>query len=173
MRSFENISSWLTRGTLKVNVLRVSQDEIFREYLVNGLREAEENNCPLSLIVVRMKHIEKIERDLGSQKSTEILQEIEGLIGMTLRRKNDIVSRYKYGEIIVAILMDTAKDDAFSVKERIRQAIAAAIQEKEWPKDTELSLDVVTYPDDAATDVALINKISQGLWDEEITKKRS
>ena len=160
-------------STFTFSLPRLSQDEIFREYLVSGLREAKENHCPLSLIVVHMKHIEKIERDLGGQKTTEILQEMERLIERTLRRKSDIVSRYKYGEIIVAILMDTAKKDAFSVKERIRQVIADEIQEQEWPKDTELFLDVVTYPDDAGTEEELINKISKGLWDKEITEKRN
>ena len=160
-------------STFTFSLPRLDQDEIFREYLVNGIREAEKNNYPLSLIVVHMKHIEKITQILGAQKTTEILQEIERLIGMTLRRKSDIVSRYKYDELVVAILMDTARGDAFAVKERIRQAIVNEIQEQGWPTDTELSLDIVTYPDDAATEKELINIISKGLWDKETTKKRS
>jgi hypothetical protein len=58
--------------------------------------------------------------------------------------------------------MDTAKKDAQSVKERSGMAIEAEMQEKGWPKDMELFLGVVTYPDDAKDEVELINKISQG-----------
>jgi diguanylate cyclase (GGDEF)-like protein len=160
-------------STLTFSLPKLGQDEIFREYLTNGLREAAEKNCPLSLVVVRMKNLEKIERGHTGEKVFEILREIEGLIARTLRRKSDIVSRYKYGEIVIAILMDTAKKDAQSVKERIRQAIAAEMQEKRWPKDIELFLGIVTYPDDVKDEVELINKISQGFWADEIAGERA
>jgi len=160
-------------STFTFSLPQMSQDEIFRAYLTTGLREAAEKNCPLSLVVARMKNIEKIEGGRTGEKVFEILQEIEGLIARTLRRKSDIVSRYKYGEIVIAILMDTAKQDALSVKERIRQAIEAEMQEKRWPKDIELFLGVVTYPDDAKDEVELINKISQGFWVDEIPGGRA
>jgi PAS domain S-box-containing protein len=162
--------SELGRGsTFIFSLPRLSQDEIFRGYLTTGLREAADKNCPLSLVVVRMKNIEKFARTHRMETVSEILQDIESLIARTLRRKSDIVSRYKYGEIIIAILMDTAKHDALFVKERIKQAISDEMQEKKWPKDIELFLDIVTYPDDASDEVGLIKKISKKLWGEEIT----
>lgn len=143
---------------------RMTQDEVFREYLINGLREAQVKECPLSLVVIRIKNIEKIIKTYTDTQVFAILREIEEIIGRTLRRKSDIVSRYKYGEIIIAILMDTAKKDAQSVKERIRQEIEVEMQKKRWPKDIEIFLDIVTFPDDAADERVLINKISKGLW---------
>jgi nitrogen-specific signal transduction histidine kinase len=158
-----SVESEVGKGsTFTFSLPQVSRDEIFREYLTNGLQEAAEKNCPLSFVVVRMKNIEKIERGRTGEKVFEILQEIEGLIARTLRRKSDIVARYKYGEIVIAILMDTAKKDAQSVKERIGLAIEAEMQEKRWPKNIEFFLGVVTYPDDAKDEVELINEISQG-----------
>jgi PAS domain S-box-containing protein len=153
-------------STFTFNLPRLNQDEIFREYLTSGLLEASDKNCPLSLVVVRIKNIEQFERDHTSETIFEILRDIEGLIARTLRRKSDIVSRYKYGEIIIAILMDTAKQDALFVKERIRQTIEDEMQEKRWPQDIELFLDIVTYPDDASDEAGLINKISKKLWSE-------
>lgn len=167
------VESELGRGsTFIFSLPKLSHDEIFREYLTTGLREAVEKNCPLSLVVVRMKNIERIAREHTDEQVAVILGEIEGLIGKALRRRSDIVSRYKYGEIIIAILMDTAKEDALSVRERIRQAIEHEIREKGWPRDIELSLDVVTYPDDATSEEELISKLSKGLWLEETTGKR-
>jgi PAS domain S-box-containing protein len=160
-----SVESEFRKGsTFTFSLPQMSQDEIFREYLTTGLREAAEKNCPLSFVVVRKKNIEKIERGRTGEKVFEIMQEIEGLIARTLRRKSDIVSRYRYtyGEIVIAILMDTAKKDAQSVKERIGLAIEAEMQEKRWPKNIEFFLGVVTYPDDAKDEVELINKISQG-----------
>ena len=41
------------------------------------------------------------------------------------------------------------------------------MQKQGWPKDIELLLDVVTFPDDAANEPALINKIAKGFWADE------
>jgi PAS domain S-box-containing protein len=169
-----SVESEVGKGsTFTFSVPQMSQDDIFRAYLTTGLREAVEKNCPLSFVVARMKNLEKIEGGHAGEKAFEILREIEELIAGTLRRKGDTVSRYKYGEIVIAILMDTAKKDAQTIKERIGQAIEAEMQEQRWPKAIELSLGVVTYPDDAKDEVELINKISQGFWVDEITGERA
>jgi len=154
-------------STFTFSVPRMREDQIFREYLNNGLREAQEKECPLSLVVIRIKSIERLIKTYTDAQVCAILREIEGTIGRTLRRKTDIVSRYKYGEIIIALLMDTAKKDAEFVKERMRQEIEAEMQVKGWPRDIELFLDIVTYPDDAVDEKDLINKVAKGLWAEE------
>jgi hypothetical protein len=41
------------------------------------------------------------------------------------------------------------------------------MQKKGWPKEIELLLDVITFPDDATNEPALINKIAEGFWAEE------
>jgi diguanylate cyclase (GGDEF)-like protein/PAS domain S-box-containing protein len=156
-------------STLTFSLPRLTHDEIFREYLTTGLREAMLKNCPLSLVVIRVKNIEKVIKTYTDAQVFEILRETEAIIARTLRRKSDIVSRYKYGEIIIAILMDTAKHDALSVRARIRQEVETEMHEKGWPKDIELFLDVVTFPDDAADETELINKIAKGFWLEETT----
>jgi hypothetical protein len=47
-------------STFTFSLPRMTQDEVFREYLINGLREAQAKECPLSLVVIRIKNIEKI-----------------------------------------------------------------------------------------------------------------
>ena len=158
-------------STFTFSLPRMTQDEIFREYLTNGLREAQAKDCPLSLVVIRIKNIERLIKTYTDAQIFAILREIEGLISRTLRRKTDIVSRYKYGELIIAILMDTAKKDALSVQERIRQELEAEMQKKEWPKDIEPFLDIVTFPDDAADERELVNKIVKGMWTEDNRKR--
>jgi diguanylate cyclase (GGDEF)-like protein len=131
------------------------------------------NDCPLSLVVIRVKNMEKVIKTYSDTQVFAVLRETEELIAKTLRRKSDIVSRYKYGEIIIAILMDTSKNDALFVRKRIRQEIETEMHEKGWPKDIELFLDVVTFPEDAANEMELINKIAKGLWVEETTEQRA
>jgi len=154
-------------STFTFSVPRMTEDEMFSEYLGNGLREAQKNECPLSLVVIRIKNIEKLIKTYTNTQVFAILREIEGLIGRTLRRTTDIVSRYKYGEIIIAILMDTAKKDALFVKERMRQEIENEMHGKGWPGEIEFFLDIVTYPDDAMDEKDLVNKITKGFWTEE------
>jgi GGDEF domain-containing protein len=158
-------------STFTFSLPRLAQDEIFREYLTAGLREAVLKDCPLSLVVIRMKNIGKTKGYTDAQVFA-ILRETEEMIARTLRRKSDIVSRYKDGEIIIAILMDTAKQDALAVKERMRQEVETEMHEKGWPKDIELFLEVITFPDDAADETELINKIGKGFWLKETTAYR-
>jgi PAS domain S-box-containing protein len=158
-------------STFTFSLPRLAQDEIFREYLTAGLREAVLKDCPLSLVVIRMKNIGKTKGYTDAQVLA-ILRETEEMIARTLRRKSDIVSRYKDGEIIIAILMDTAKQDALAVKERMRQEVETEMHEKGWPKDIELFLEVITFPDDAADETELINKIGKGFWLKETTAYR-
>jgi signal transduction histidine kinase/GGDEF domain-containing protein len=153
-------------STFTFCISRMTEDEMFCEYLNNGLREAQEKECPLSLVAIRIKNIEKLIKTYTNTQIFTILREIEGLIGRTLRRKTDIVSRYKYGEIIIALLMDTAKKDAVFVKERMRQEIEAEMNRRGWPRSIELFLDIVTYPDDAMDEKELVDKIAKGLWTE-------
>jgi diguanylate cyclase (GGDEF)-like protein/PAS domain S-box-containing protein len=160
-------------STITFSLPRLTQDEIFHEYLTTGLREAVLNDCPLSLVVIRVKNMEKVIKTYSDTQVFAVLRETEELIAKTLRRKSDIVSRYKYGEIIIAILMDTSKNDALFVRKRIRQEIETEMHEKGWPKDIELFLDVVTFPEDAANEMELINKIAKGLWVEETTEQRA
>lgn len=168
------VESEVGKGSaLTFSLPKLSQDMIFREYLTTGIQEAAEKNCPLSLVVARMKNLETIERGHTGEKVFDILREIEGSIARTMRRKSDVVFRYTYGKSIIAILMDTTKKDAQSVKERIGQAIEAETHEKRWPKDIEIFLGVVTYPDDAKDEAELINKISKGFWADEITGERT
>jgi PAS domain S-box-containing protein len=167
------VESEVRKGsTITFTVPRLTQDEIFHEYLTTGLQEAMLKDCPLSLVFIRVKNIERVIKTYKDEQVFAILRETEELIAKTLRRKSDIVSRYKYGEIIIAILMDTSKQDALAVRERIRQEVAIEMHEKGWPKDIELFLDVVTFPDDAADEAELINNIAKGLWKEETTEQK-
>ena len=141
---------------------RLSHEEIFREYLIAGIKEAEEKGGPLCLVIIHIKNFKELEKKHGSSESLLIVQEIEGVVRRTLRRKSDIVSRYQNGDIIIAILMDTPKKQAPSVKRRIKQALDAEIRQIERLKDVSVFLDEVTYPADAASEEELIDRIKKG-----------
>ena len=127
-----------------------------------GIKEADERSCSLCLIIVHITNFEKLEKKHGSSESLLIVQEIEGVVRRTLRRKSDIVSRDQNGGIIITILMDTPKKHASSVKGRIKQALDAEIRQKERLKDVSVFLDEVTYPADAASEEELIDRIKKG-----------
>gem|GEM_PF-748408 len=141
---------------------RLSQEEIFREYLIAGIKEAEEKGGSLCLVIIHIKNFKELEKKHGSSESLLIVQEIEGVVRRTLRRKSDIVSRYQNGDIIITILMDTPKKHAPSVKGRIKQALDAEIRQIERLKDVLIFLDEVTYPADAASEEELIDRIKKG-----------
>ena len=157
------VDSELGKGSkFTFSLPRLSQEEIFREYLLAGIKEADERSCSLCLIIVHITNFEKLEKKHGSSESLLIVQEIEGVVRRTLRRKSDIVSRDQNGGIIITILMDTPKKHASSVKGRIKQALDAEIRQKERLKDVSVFLDEVTYPADAASEEELIDRIKKG-----------
>jgi len=141
---------------------RFSQEGIFGEHLIAAIKEAEEKGGSLCLVIIHIKNFKELEKKHGSLESLLIVQEIEGVVRRTLRRKSDIVSRYKNGNIIIAILMDTPKKHAPSVKRRIKEALDAEIRQIERLKDVSVFLDEVTYPADAASEEELIDRIEKG-----------
>lgn len=140
---------------------RLTQEEIFKEYLAAGVREAEEKDYTLCLIIIHINNFEDLKRKYGPSESSLIVQEIEGIIKRTLRRKSDIVSRYKEDEIIIAMLMDTPKKFVSSVKGRIKEAIDVEIGKTERLRDVLISYNEVVYPDDAKNEEELIDKIEK------------
>lgn len=142
---------------------KLSQEEIFKEFLNSGMREADVKGCSLSLIIIHIKNFKGLKRKYGRSEGLLIVQEIERVVRRTLRRKSDIVSRYKNDETIIPILMDTPKQNASYVKERIRGILDMEIRKIEILKNRNISilLDEVNYPDDAIKEEELIDKIEK------------
>ena len=156
------VESELNKGTKFIFTLpKIAAEEIFKEYITNGLKEAADRKSSLSLIVVHIIEFSQLQEKLG-EKPLYLLTDIEKVIKNSLRRKADTVLRVT-GELIT-ILSDTRKEDAEVVKKRIEEAIKIYLSQckEEWIKKIRITLGSATYPEEANNHKELLDKAREG-----------
>ena len=122
---------------------------------------------PLSLAIVEVDHLKKINDTWGHQVGDLVLQTIARVLKANSRQM-DVICRYG-GDEIAIILPETDKEGALGVGERLRASIEAApIEGKEGQRiegvSVTISLGVATYPTDAADKEELIRRADQACY---------
>ena len=156
------VESELNKGTKFIFTLpKIAAEEIFKEYITNGLKEAADRKSSLSLIVVHIIEFSQLQEKLG-EKPLYLLTDIEKVIKDSLRRKADTVLRVT-GELVI-LLSDTRKKDAEVVKKRIEEAIKIYLSQckEEWIKKIRMTLGTATFPDEANNHKELLDKARAG-----------
>jgi diguanylate cyclase (GGDEF)-like protein len=96
-----------------------------RRYIELRLLEEVGRTCrhayPLSCMYIDVDHFKKINDSIGHQAGDEVLRQVAALIKAELRL-SDAFSRYG-GEEFLALLIDTASEDAANVAERVRASV--------------------------------------------------
>ncbi|MFA4889113.1 MAG: ATP-binding protein [Candidatus Omnitrophota bacterium] len=156
------VESELNKGTKFIFTLpKIAAEEIFKEYIINGLKEAVDRKSSLSLIVVHILEFSQLQEKWG-EKPVYLLTDIEKVIKGSLCRKADTVLR-STGELVIP-LSDTRKDDAEVVKKRIEEAIRTYLSQckEEWIREIRITLGSATYPDEANNHQELLDKARGG-----------
>lgn len=120
---------------------------------------------PLSLLMIDIDYFKHYNDHNGHLAGDEALK------GIALRiqhgvRQSDIVARYG-GEEFVAILMNTGKDQAMEIAERVRKVVAETSfpNEKEQPNgDLTVSIGVATFAPPISTLTDLIREADNALY---------
>ncbi|MCX5715350.1 MAG: ATP-binding protein [Candidatus Omnitrophica bacterium] len=129
-------------------------EEVFREYVKNGIRDSQDRESPFSILVSRVDNFEEFKKKYGMVKSYRLLEEIVQIIKKTLRRVTDVTIKDS-GECAV-MLGGTNKDGVVSVEQRIREAIAKYLVSERLQRDVGLSFGNSTYPEDAKDNIEMI-----------------
>jgi diguanylate cyclase (GGDEF)-like protein len=95
----------------------------FQERLEREIRFSDRTNTPVSLILLDLDHLKRINDTHGHRSGDAALRHVAGTMGRTVRDV-DICARYG-GEEFVVILPQCSGDDAIEVAERLREAIAS------------------------------------------------
>ena len=137
----------------------------FHDALNEKIKEAENNNRPISLLYIDIDNF-KYYNDLnGHQKGDEVLKLIGQLLSESTR-PGDIVARYG-GEEFVVILPGADKQEGLRVGEKIRQVVESTYiqdQENQPTGNLTISVGLATYPDNAKNDVELIKSADDALY---------
>ena len=116
------------------------------ERLSEELHRARETDKPLSVLFCDLDHFKQYNDANGHSAGDNVLREIAHIVEQAVRNV-DVAGRYG-GEEFVVLLVETGKDDALAVAERIRERIRAAGFSADGQPLT-VSVGVATSPDDA------------------------
>ncbi|MDI6758159.1 MAG: ATP-binding protein [Candidatus Omnitrophota bacterium] len=152
------VESELNKGTKFIlTIPKIAEEEMFKEYVANGIKEAADRNSPLSLAVMHITEFSQLQEKFG-KKPLYLLTDIERRIKDCLCRQTDMILRAT-GELVI-IMPNTGKQGAEVARKRIKEAVKAYIsQSKEnWIKEIRITLGTATFPDEANNHQELLNK---------------
>ena len=132
----------------------------FQDILTNELSRAKTNKQPLSIIMMDINNITKINRELGHAKGDEVIKLVAEKVRQNMR-ENDIASRYG-GDEIAIILPNTTSDQAKYVAEFLTYSLSCCFIDDIGP--IKVSVGVATYPDCAEDKEKLLILAEQAMY---------
>jgi len=137
--------------------------ESFYIAMESELNRCRINSLPLSLLMMDIDFFKKVNDTYGHQTGSFVLSEIGRLILDNLRDL-DLSGRYG-GEEFIALLLETNKQHAFSIAERVRNVIGnhLFVYDDKSIKVT-ISIGIAQYPEDVCTIEELVAKADKALY---------
>lgn len=132
----------------------------FQERLDREVKLSDRNNAMLSLILLDLDHLKRINDTLGHRTGDAALCHVARIMQGTVRQV-DICARYG-GEEFVVILPQCGREDAINVAERLREAISSTPVHKIG--QVTASIGVATYPTAAKTKEELIEMADRAMY---------
>ncbi len=137
----------------------------FQQRLEQEIARANRFGHRLALVMLDIDDFKSFNDTFGHPRGDDVLRAVSAIIRATMRDM-DVAARYG-GEEFVLILPETAESGARSVAERIRSDVAQARftgRRHGPPVARTVSLGVAVYPDDAATNTALIEAADAAMY---------
>lgn len=115
----------------------------FQEILANEIARAQTNKRKLSVVMMDICNITKINRELGHAKGDEVIKVVAEKVRQTIR-EGDIAGRYG-GDEIALILPNTSTEQAKYVAEYLTYTLSCCFIDDIGP--AKVSVGISTYPD--------------------------
>jgi diguanylate cyclase (GGDEF)-like protein/PAS domain S-box-containing protein len=140
----------------------------FLRQLKNELYRSARYGHPCALLMLDLDRFKYLNDTQGHQTGNRVLRDLAGLLQERVR-ETDSLARYG-GEEMVIILPDTAREGAFQLAERLREAVSERefVNAQGRPLGEEMkvtiSVGVAVFPEDAADGPTLIEAADQALY---------
>ncbi len=135
---------------------KYTPQSLFREYVSKAVKRAADKGAEMSIITVNSSLTGKDVLGVINKRFNDIMHESARLIKNTLRVEGDDVVN-SGGEMIV-ILTDCDRESAARVQYRLEEMVGKYLSDQNADGAIKLSYGYATYPDDAKSDLELIEK---------------
>ncbi len=132
----------------------------FQECLTKELNNAEETGQDLSIVMLDVNNISKINRELGHAKGDEVIKLVAEKVKHNLR-KFDMAGRYG-GDEIALILPNTNVDEAKYIAEYITYSLSCCFVDDVGP--VKVSVGIASYPECAKEQEKLLILAEQAMY---------
>ncbi len=132
----------------------------FQERLSSELEKAKVNNTKLSIVMLDVNNISKINRELGHAKGDEVIKLVADKIKQNMR-SNDIAGRYG-GDEIAIILPETDTTDAKYLAEYFTYTLSCCFVDDVGP--VKVSVGIATYPECSTDQEKLLILAEQAMY---------
>lgn len=132
----------------------------FQEVLSAELKRAENNESPLSIIMLDVNNISKINRELGHAKGDEVIKLLAEKVKQNIRT-TDKAGRYG-GDEIAIILPDTNTADAKYLAEYITYCLSCCFVDDVGP--VKVSVGITTFPEASRDQEKLLILAEQAMY---------
>lgn len=132
----------------------------FQEILTSELKRAEDNETNLSIIMMDVNNISKINRELGHAKGDEVIKLLAEKVKQNIR-STDKAGRYG-GDEIAIILPDTNTPDAKYLAEYITYCLSCCFVDDVGP--VKVSVGIATYPECSRDQEKLLILAEQAMY---------
>lgn len=132
----------------------------FQEILSDELARAQIKNSHLSVIMMDINNISKINRELGHAKGDEVIKLVAEKVRQNLRN-SDTAGRYG-GDEIAIILPDTDTDEAKYIAEYLTYSLSCCFVDDVGP--VKVSVGIATYPESTKDQEKLLILAEQAMY---------
>lgn len=173
MALYKLISNYLALCTHNFELLEKSEGYIntdnltllynhrgFQEVLSNEISRAQTNKYSLSVVMMDICNITKINRELGHAKGDEVIKVVAEKVRQNVR-EGDIAARYG-GDEIAIILPKTTGDQAKYIAEYLTYSLSCCFIDDIGP--VKVSVGISTYPDCADDKEKLLILAEQAMY---------
>lgn len=151
------VESRLGEGTSFIFTLpSFNSEELFREYITNGINEARSRDSRVSLIMISVVDFEGVRQRVPQERLHTVLRGMERLLEDSLRRAGDVAVKDTC-EIIV-LLSDCARESAVAVSGRLKEIVMEYLRQEGLEGEIKIDFGIATYPDEAGNEEELISK---------------
>ncbi|MDD5505350.1 MAG: ATP-binding protein [Candidatus Omnitrophica bacterium] len=156
------VESKLNKGTRFIFTLfKYTSRELFRQYIVDGLREAVHNDEPLSIFVFYIDDFALVKKEFDSKKIAALMNKFYEIVGGHLRRQADLA--VKDDRAILLVLPVTKNEYIDSIQTRLTQALEEYLSKEGLDKKIRIGCKTAGFPRDGSSADGLFDKIKDAV----------